>query len=96
LLTDFGSVRTLQGGEGNQFSDHLIEKTGLVPMLAKELADTFFYMVLLAERYEINLSTAIVDAFNQKSEAMGFPERRYDHRGTFRGTPRLTTPFDAT
>lgn len=61
--------------EGNQYSDHLIEKTGLVPMLAHECADTFLYLVLLAARYDINLAEAVRERFNSKSTEMGFPER---------------------
>lgn len=60
---------------GNEFSDHILDATQLKPALGKELADTFFYMVLLAERCGIDLEAAIVDAFNRKSEEMGFPER---------------------
>lgn len=67
--------RVEQELEGNQASEHIIEATQLVPMLARELADTFFYMVLLAERYDINLEAAIINTFNKKSEEMGFPER---------------------
>lgn len=43
--------------------------------IAKELADTFLYMVLIAEYLELDLPQAIVDVFNQKSEEYGFPER---------------------
>lgn len=61
--------------EGNEHSERIVEATELVPALARELADTFFYMLLLAERYEINMAKAIRDTFNKKSEEMGFPER---------------------
>jgi NTP pyrophosphatase (non-canonical NTP hydrolase) len=43
--------------------------------LGRECADTFLYLVLLAQRYEIDLVDAVRAAFNAKSVAMGFPER---------------------
>lgn len=43
--------------------------------LAQECADTFLYLVLLASRRNIDLGRAVVDTFNAKSAALGFPER---------------------
>lgn len=42
--------------------------------LAQECADTFLYLVLLAARRNIDLGTAIIDTFNNKSVQLGFPE----------------------
>lgn len=47
----------------------------LVKALGDELADTFFYLDLVANHYGIDLPTAIVAKFNEVSEREGFPER---------------------
>lgn len=43
--------------------------------LRYELADTILYTLLLANHYAIDLPSAIVDKFNNKSEEQGFPDR---------------------
>jgi NTP pyrophosphatase (non-canonical NTP hydrolase) len=42
---------------------------------ADEWADTMLYMILFALRRRINMTAAIVEVFNRKSEQLGFPER---------------------
>lgn len=61
--------------DGNKQSERPGEFHDLVDHLARECADTFLYLVLLAERYGIDLESAVKLAFNQKSQALGFPER---------------------
>lgn len=47
----------------------------LLPALAEELADVVTYADLLADKYGIDLATAVVAKFNRVSAAQGFPER---------------------
>lgn len=47
----------------------------LIKDLGDELADTFFYLDLVAAHYGIDLPAAIVSKFNEVSEREGFPER---------------------
>lgn len=61
--------------DGNAWSDRPMDGAQLVRALAGECADVFLYLTLLASRYGIDLSQAIRDKFNAKSEEMGFPER---------------------
>ena len=44
-------------------------------MLAKELADVFIYLDLLAAREGIDLGLAVVQKFNEVSVRVGFPDR---------------------
>lgn len=44
-------------------------------MLAEELADVYLYLDLLAQKYNIDLPTAIVAKFNKVSQEQHFPER---------------------
>lgn len=60
--------------DGNAASERPLIPAELVEKLAGECADVFLYLVLLAARYDIDLSAAIVRTFNKKSEEMGFPE----------------------
>lgn len=43
--------------------------------LGDELADTFAYMCLLADHYDIDIAQAIIDKFNEVSVKHGFPQR---------------------
>lgn len=43
--------------------------------LGDELADTFWYIMALAKRENIDLARHIVDKFNEVSERSGFPEK---------------------
>ncbi len=57
-------------------STHDVNKRdALVAKLAEEIADTFIYLDLLAQREGISLIKAVRDKFNATSEAEGFPER---------------------
>lgn len=47
----------------------------LVGMLADEVADVYLYLDLLATKYGIDVTSAIVRKFNIVSERQGFPER---------------------
>jgi NTP pyrophosphatase (non-canonical NTP hydrolase) len=49
-------------------------------MLAKELADVFLYLDLLAWHYGIDLPHAIVSKFNEVSARQGFPEELQHER----------------
>lgn len=46
-----------------------------ISMIAEELADVVLYADLLADHLGIDLSRAITEKFNLKSEEMDFPER---------------------
>lgn len=70
--------RIEDGISGNAFSEVVLNADELTAKLGRECADTFIYMTLVAERYGIDLQKAIIDAFNKKSEEMGFPERIAD------------------
>lgn len=43
--------------------------------IGEELADTFIYLDLLAQRLGLDLETEIINKFNATSEKYGFPER---------------------
>jgi NTP pyrophosphatase (non-canonical NTP hydrolase) len=47
----------------------------LLDNLGEELADTFLYLILVADHYGIELDPYIVKKFNLVSEQNGFPER---------------------
>lgn len=59
------------GVQGSQDPD----REALLEMLAEELADTFFYMDLLAAYYDIDLTEAFIRKFNLVSVREGFPHR---------------------
>lgn len=61
--------------DGNAASERALVPAELRDKLASECADVFLYLVLLAARYDIDLTPAIVNTFNKKSVEMGFPER---------------------
>lgn len=44
-------------------------------MLAEEIGGIFIYLDLISTLLEIDLQSAIVATFNDKSEKLGFPER---------------------
>lgn len=63
------------GAAGNAWSERPLTGDGLRSAMCGELADTFLYLALLAERCGIDLEYAVIEKFNSKSEEMGFPER---------------------
>lgn len=69
-------LKRLESGiDGNAFSQRKLNGSTLVAELGNECADTFFYLVLLCARYDIDLAECVRDKFNAKSVDMGFPER---------------------
>lgn len=60
--------RVRDGIPGNKESE-----TELREKLSSELADTFIYLDLFAQRAGVNLSRAIAIAFNRKSRDIGYP-----------------------
>lgn len=60
---------------GNDKSERPALPPDLIANLGRELADTLIYMVNVASHYGVNLADATVEAFNNKSAEMGFPER---------------------
>lgn len=60
---------------GNESSEHAAADAFLGDRLARECADTFLYLCLVAESGYVNLSDAVRSAFNAKSDEMGYPER---------------------
>lgn len=63
--------RVETGVKGSQDPDWL----ELKEMLAFELADTYLYLVLVADYYNVDLASAVVEKFNSVSIREGFPER---------------------
>lgn len=51
------------------------QRAELVRLLAGEIAGTFIYLFLLAEREGIDFQAAVIEEFNRVSEREGFPER---------------------
>jgi NTP pyrophosphatase (non-canonical NTP hydrolase) len=65
---------------GNEFSDHPLSSAQvdvLYEKLSDECADTFLYLLLVAERCGLDLERAVVRRFNDKSAEMGFPQRLF-------------------
>jgi NTP pyrophosphatase (non-canonical NTP hydrolase) len=60
---------------GNDASERPALPPELIAKLGRELADTLIYMVNVASHYGVNLADVTVEAFNNKSIEMGFPER---------------------
>lgn len=50
-------------------------ENALMDKLSKEIGDTFIYLDLLAQYYDLDTAQCIRYAFNQVSEREGFPER---------------------
>lgn len=66
-------LKRLEDGIGNRKGpDTRVEA---IAMLADEIADTFFYLDLLAARMGIDLPTALQHKFNEISEREGLPQR---------------------
>lgn len=63
------------GAAGNAWSDRPLDGEALKVQAEKEAADTFLYLCLTSSRVGFNLSRAVQQVFNMKSEEMGFPER---------------------
>lgn len=64
------------GTPGNEAAEHVItDRTALVEKLAGEIGGVVLYCALLASFAGIDFEQAIVETFNEKSVAMGFPER---------------------
>lgn len=68
-------VKKIRRHETNTSTPNDPDLAELVEMLADELADTYLYLDLLANHFDIDLPKAIADKFNRVSETMGFPER---------------------
>lgn len=88
-LSDWATATAGELGEAcniikklNRHRDSVVGNTGkdadeayLRECLAKELADTFTYLDLLATAAGIDLGKAVVDKFNEVSRKHGMPER---------------------
>jgi NTP pyrophosphatase (non-canonical NTP hydrolase) len=70
-------IRRLEMGlSGNESSEHkVMDLEALRRAFGRECADTFMYLVLLAECGRVSLADEVRAAFNAKSEEMNFPER---------------------
>lgn len=66
VLSGVASIKS-----GGLTSDDLAD---LDKKLGKECADTFLYLLLLANSRRVDLGYAIVEVFNTKSQEYGFPE----------------------
>lgn len=65
-----------QGLDGNQSSERkYADAEEISKKLGEEIADTILYALLLASHCGINAERAVVEKFNAKSLAQGFPER---------------------
>ena len=67
-------VKKLRRIETGKVGTRHVTESGLLVDLASELADIVIYADLVAAKYGIPLSTAIVRKFNEVSERHGFPE----------------------
>lgn len=56
------------------------DREALIRVLGAELADTFLYLDLLCDYYDIDLQQAIVGKFNRVSDEMGFSQRLPNRR----------------
>ena len=65
-------IRRYECGLRNELDGHVEE---LRSKLAKELADVYLYLDLLAVKAGVDLPAAIVAKFNLVSERQGFPDR---------------------
>jgi NTP pyrophosphatase (non-canonical NTP hydrolase) len=64
------------GLRGNEASEHAeTERAALRDKLANEIGDVIHYAALLASAEGIDLTECVRRTFNDKSDAMGFPER---------------------
>lgn len=60
-----------KNAEGRNYADVNLARQAV----AKEVADTILYAVLVAAAVDANLEQTLVEVFNKKSEEYGFPER---------------------
>lgn len=67
-------LRRLEMGVSNNVSAPPLDRDQLVEKLRLECGDAIGYMFMLANHYEFDLEEAARDAFNYKSDQMGFPE----------------------
>lgn len=64
------------GLRGNEAAEHVItERDALLKKLGGEIGGTVLYAALLASAVGLDFESLIVSTFNDKSVAMGFPER---------------------
>lgn len=63
----------------------LVEHDAACMQIAKEVADTILYGVLLCASVGVPIVPVLVDVFNRKSEEYGFPERIFGRSEASRG-----------
>lgn len=64
------------GVGGNEAAEHVItDRAELVRKLAGEISGTILYAERLATEAGIDLEQALIETFNEKSIALGFPDR---------------------
>jgi NTP pyrophosphatase (non-canonical NTP hydrolase) len=69
-------LRIELGLRGNEAAEHVAtDRDELRAKLAGEIGGVVLYCALLASAEGIDFERAVVETFNAKSEAMGFPER---------------------
>lgn len=69
-------LRIELGLRGNEAAEHVVtEQDELRAKLAGEIGGLVLYAALLASSADLDFEQAIVTAFDDKSAAMGFPER---------------------
>jgi NTP pyrophosphatase (non-canonical NTP hydrolase) len=66
-----GQLANINREEGRSLTD----RRAACQQIAKEVADTIIYGVLLASAVGEDLEAALIDVFNRKSEEYGVPER---------------------
>lgn len=70
-ITD--EIANINNNEDRPFA--LTDRVSVEEHLAKEVADTILYAVLVCARIGIPLEPVIIEVFNKKSEEYGFSER---------------------
>ena len=69
-------LRIELGLRGNEAAEHVeTDRDVLKQKLAGEIGGIVLYCALLASNADIDFERAVIETFNAKSEAMGFPER---------------------
>lgn len=68
------TTKKLRRDEGG-FRGNNDQRDELRGKLGHELADTFAYLCLLAEHYDVDFAGAVISKFNEVSEKHGFPQR---------------------
>lgn len=66
-----GNLKNINHEEGRS----LTERSAACHQVAKEVADTIIYGVLLVAAVGEDIESVLIDVFNKKSEEYGFPER---------------------